>query len=128
MTDRVAYPRHPAHLDVYVEELGPALAVRFLTEFGGAPLYFPEDPKGKSAAEALIGADRLRALGARMPQNRVTIPMPKAWLIRALHAEGKSAPAICRSLKTSIRNVQRTLATHGDLQRSTETRQLQLPF
>ncbi|KHQ53003.1 hypothetical protein [Mameliella alba] len=105
----IRYPRHPAHLDPYIEVLGPELAVSFLVMFGGAPLYFPDDPMGRSSAEHLIGAVRLRELGQRMPSNRVAIPMPKNWLIRALHAEGLSMPQICRTLKTSHSNVKRTL-------------------
>lgn len=105
----VCYPRHPAHLDPYVEVLGPALAVSFLVMFGGSQLYFPNDPGGRSAAEALIGADRLRDLGQRMREPRVEVPIPRSWLIRALHAEGLSVPQICRALKTSGTNVKRII-------------------
>ncbi|WP_176445330.1 hypothetical protein [Maliponia aquimaris] len=42
----MCYPRHPAHLDPFVEELGAALAVRFLIAFAGNTLYFPTDPAG----------------------------------------------------------------------------------
>lgn len=126
MTTPATYPRHPAHLNAYVEELGPAMAVSFLIMFGGSPLYFPNDPKGKSAAEQLIGADRLRALGARMASNRTEIPMPKTWLIRALHAEGLNVGQICRALKTSSTNVKRTLKSHGDTQGDPDPNQLSL--
>lgn len=124
------YPRHPAHLDPYIEVLGPELAVRFLIEFGGTPAYFPDDPKGKSAAEALIGPERLRALGARMPSNWAEIPMPRPWLIRALDAEGKSVAAICRLLHTSSTNVKKQLrlAKKAQLSAGAEPQQLRLPF
>lgn len=105
MSQRAAYPRHPAHLDPFVEELGPELAVRFLIEFGGARLYFPDDPKGKSRAEQLIGADALRRLGQRMSQNRAEIPMARTWLIQALAAEGKGTSEICRLLRVTARTV-----------------------
>jgi hypothetical protein len=120
------YPRHPAHLDPFVEVLGPALAVRFLIEFGGSPIYFPSDPKGKSAAEALIGAAKLRELGQRMPSNRVEIPMPKNWLIQALHAEGLAVGQICRALKTSSTNVKRTLRNVGQTRPPLDPDQLSL--
>lgn len=113
MTDRVAYPRHPASIDAFVDVLGPALTVRFLIEMGGCRLYFPNDPKGKSAAEALIGAEALREIGRRQPTNRRELPLPKPWLIRALHAEGRSPSEICRLLKTSDRNVRETLSKPG---------------
>lgn len=105
MSDRVAYPRHPAHLDAFVEELGPELAVRFLIAFGGARLYFPDDPKGKSRAEALVGADALRRLGARLPQKRAEIPTATTWVIQALAAEGKGTSEICRTLRVTARTV-----------------------
>ena len=103
------YPRHPAHLDAYIEVLGPELAIRFLIEFGGAPMYFPNDPAGRSAAEQMIGAQRLRNLGARMMAQKTEIPMPRNWLIRALHAEGRSVSQISRILKTTSSNVKRSL-------------------
>ncbi len=112
MTDHlpaIVYPRHPAHIAPYVEVLGPALAVRFLIEFGGVPRYFPTEPKGQSELEALIGPDKLKELGQRMPSNRMEIPLPKAWLIRALYAEGESVATICRRLKTTSSNVHRQL-------------------
>lgn len=120
------YPRHPAHLDPYIEVLGHELAISFLIMFGGSPIYFPNDPAGKSAAEQLIGPERLRALGARMPENRVEIPIPKPWLIRALHAEGLSVGQICRALKTSSTNVKRILREAGDLKAPPDPDQLSL--
>ncbi|MBY6117443.1 helix-turn-helix domain-containing protein [Mameliella alba] len=105
MKEPVAYPRHPAHLNVFVEELGPELAVRFLIQFGGARLYFPDDPKGKSQAEALIGANALRRLGQRMLQNRAEIPTGTTWVIQALAAEGKGTSEICRILRVTARTV-----------------------
>ncbi|MBP0483961.1 hypothetical protein J5474_15885 [Sagittula sp. M10.9X] len=110
----MAYPRHPAHLDAYVEVLGYETAISFLVMFGGCQLYFPTDPAGRSAAEALIGADRLKRLGAMMRDPKTEIPMPKTWLIRALRAEGYSVAQICRALKTTTTNVKRTLREAGD--------------
>lgn len=92
-----------------MEVPGPAVAVSFLIMFGGSQLYFPNNPGGRSAAEALIGADRLRALGQRMRDHKAEVPMPRSWLIRALHAEGLNVRQICRTLKTTSRNVQATL-------------------
>jgi hypothetical protein len=110
MTDRVAYPRHPAHLDPYIEVLGHELAVTFLIAMGGCRARFPSDPGGRSYAEALIGPEALRELSRRMPSEIREIPFPRSWLIRALHAEGMTHGQICRALKTSDRNVRETLA------------------
>lgn len=126
MTEPVAYPRHPAHLDPYIEVLGPRMAVSFLVMFGGSSLYFPDDPRGRGAAEQLIGADKLRALGSRMPSNRAEIPMPRSWLIRALHAEGLSIGQICRALKTSSTNVKKTLRKAGEAKPPSDPDQLSL--
>lgn len=95
-TPAIRYPRHPANLDVFVETLGPALTVEFLLKFGGCTLYFPNDPKGKSEAEALIGASRLKALGARLSSNRSRIPTARCWVAHALRAEGRSIAEIAR--------------------------------
>jgi hypothetical protein len=105
VTAPVAYPRHPAHLDPYVAVLGPALTLRFLLEFGGQRLYLPDAPKGKSAAEALIGAERLAALSARLPSQLTDVPIAKVWVIQALTAEGRSVNEIVAQLRTTRRTV-----------------------
>jgi hypothetical protein len=95
-TPAIRYPRHPANLDPYVEILGPALTVQFLLTFGGCTLYFPNDPRGRSEAEALIGPERLRALGQRLPSDRQRIPTSRAWVAHALRAEGRPVSEIAR--------------------------------
>lgn len=115
MTEPVAYPRHPAHLDPYIEVLGPELAVRFLIEFGGARMYFPEDPKGKSRAEAMIGADALRRIGQRLTSNRPDIPIANTWLVQAMTAEGKGTWEICNTLRITIKTVREARKARKDL-------------
>lgn len=106
----IVYPPHPAHIAAYVEVLGPKLALRFFLEFGGTTsLYFPNDPKGKSAAEALIGPERLRALGERMNCQRADIPRPRTWIIHALKAEGCRQAEICRLAGCTSETVRRAL-------------------
>ena len=63
---------------------------------------------------------------ARMRSNLTEIPMPKTWLIRALHAEGLSVGQICRALKTSSTNVKRTLREAGGDKPSADPDQLSL--
>ncbi|MCT4554652.1 MAG: helix-turn-helix domain-containing protein [Pelagimonas sp.] len=111
MTDlpEISYPAHPAHLTPYVEELGAALAVRFLLKFGGPSIYFPNDPKGKSEAEAMVGPERLKALGARMKSNNQRIPTARTWLIHALKAEGCTVYEICRRVHLSDVQVRKNL-------------------
>lgn len=105
----IRYPRHPAHLAPYVEVLGPALAVRFLIQFAGCDLYFPGDPKGKGAAEQLVGPERIKALGARLGNSKTHVPVPRTWLIHALRAEGAGTAEICRTLKITHRTVHNAL-------------------
>ncbi|WP_299370466.1 helix-turn-helix domain-containing protein [uncultured Tateyamaria sp.] len=100
------YPPHPAHIDAFVSALGPALAVEFLIQFAGCSLYFPDDPKGRSEAEALIGRDRLIRLGEMLPNRRHEIPIPRTWLVHALDAEGHTTAEIIRKLRCSRTTVQ----------------------
>lgn len=112
-TPDIKYPRQPAHLDEYVEVLGPALTVQFLTALAGADLYFPDDPKGKSRAERLIGADKLAQLARRLG-NRVEVPIARTWRIHALRAQGVSTTEICRICQCSRRNVEKALKIKPD--------------
>lgn len=110
----IRYPRAPAHVQPYVETPGPALTVKFLLAFGGSPsLYFPADPKGKSAAEGIVGAAQLKALGDRFGQ-RVNVPVPRTWLIHALTVEGKSRAEVCRIVRCSCPTVARALRLPSD--------------
>jgi hypothetical protein len=69
-------PRHTAQVADDVDILGADLAVVFLLRFGGAEMYFPADPKGKSALEDLIGYDRVKALDA-LPRLHRRVPLAK---------------------------------------------------
>ena len=95
-------PTPTAQVAPYFEVLGADLTVQFLLQFGGACLYLPVDPKGKSAVEKLIGADNLRALGnskSRALQYR--FPLAKRWLAQMLHWQGHSASHIARTLRVT---------------------------
>ena len=107
---QTVYPPHPAHLDPYIEVLGARMTVQFLLEFGGTPsLYFPNDPRGKSAIEAMIGPEALRALGQRLPSQRANVPVARTWMIHALTAEGRRRAEVCRLLRCSAETVRRSL-------------------
>jgi hypothetical protein len=104
------WPPHPAHLDPYVEELGHDLAVRFFEELGGVSLYWTQTPKGRSRAEALIGADRLAALSERLEHQRGRVPRPAHWLAHVYRARGYSIAEMCPKLGRTDTAVARLLA------------------
>ena len=102
-------PRPTAQVEPYVEALGAELAVTFLLAYGGAELYLPDDPKGQSSHERLIGYDaakRLSAIAHRLPRR---VPLAKAWLSAMLAWQGNSAAQIARTLRISDVTVRRYL-------------------
>ena len=95
-------PKTTAQVEPYFEVLGADLTAQFLLRFGGAGLYFPSDPKGRSAVEQLIGSDKLQALANstnRAMQKRV--PLANRWLAQMLHWQGLSLSDIARTLRTT---------------------------
>lgn len=110
----IKYPRHPAHVAPFVEILGPAKTVAFLIEFGGTEVYMPDNPGGRGEVEKFIGAEALKALGARMNRPNPRLPMPRTWLVHALKAEGQSVTQICRRLKVTDKTVRRCLLATPD--------------
>lgn len=95
-------PKPTAQVEPFYEVLGPELAVDFLLQFGGAELSLSSDPKGRSAVERLIGADKVKALaesGNRAMQKR--IPLAKRWLAQMLHWQGHSGADIARTLRAT---------------------------
>lgn len=108
-------PKPTAQVQPYSDVLGPDLAVRFLLQFGGAELYLSIDPKGRSAVEALIGADRVKALAAsNYPALQKRIPLAKRWLAAMLHWQGHSTAEIARTLRTTDVTVRGWLKSGAD--------------
>lgn len=103
------YPRPTAQVAPYVEALGFDLAIAFLLRFGGAEMYVADTPRGRSEAEALLGEDACRALGAvahRLPKR---VPLAKTWLALCLQARGLSVAEIARTLRVTDVTVRRML-------------------
>ncbi len=95
-------PRTTAQVAPYVECLGHELAVRFLLDYGGAEIYLAADPKGRSSAEALVGAEAV----ARMADHyqlgqRVRVPLARKWLAQMLHWQGHSTAEVARTIRAS---------------------------
>lgn len=101
--------RPPAHIAPYVEALGRDLAIRFLLEFGGAELYIPAAPKGRSRLVEVIGREGALALAQiahRLPKR---VPTAKPWIALCLRAEGQSVAGIARQLHASDVSVRKWL-------------------
>ena len=59
-------PRPTAQVARYVEVLGVDLAMQFILQFGGAELYLPKEPRGKSEAEKLLESGPINLLERRV--------------------------------------------------------------
>ena len=95
-------PNNRPRLAPCVECLGHELAVRFLLDYGGAEIYLAADPKGRSSAEALVGAEAV----ARMADHyqlgqRVRVPLARKWLAQMLHWQGHSTAEVARTIRAS---------------------------
>lgn len=120
-------PRPPAHIEPYVNALGPELAVRFFLEFGGADLYIPADPKGQGMVTKAIGLEGARALSAIRDRLQARVPTAKPWLARYMaEVEGLSKAEIARKLHTTNVSVARWL--DGSDRPFTDPRQHSLPL
>ena len=103
-----AMPYPTAQVAPYVDALGAELAVTFLLAYGGAELNLSNDPKGRSAYEALLGYDGAKALSVQ-PRLQKRVPLAKRWLAAMLHWQGNSTAAIARQLRASDVSVRRWL-------------------
>lgn len=103
-------PKPTAQVAPYVECLGAELAVTFLLAYGGGEVYLARDPKGRSAVEALVGAEGVRAMSAHHRiGERVRPPLAKAWLAAMLHWQGQSVAQIARTLRVTDHTVRAKL-------------------
>ncbi len=94
-------PKPPAQVEPYVEILGDDLTVEFLLTFGGAELYIPKNPLGRSRLEKLVGKQRMMELYdmAWLMQRRV--PLANRWIAAYLNYKGVSSNEIARKLRVT---------------------------
>ena len=90
----------PANLSDYVDILGIELAVNFFLHFGGAQMYIPANPKGRSEMEAFVGTTSACALGKRLGGIQ-SIPLAKRWSARVMHARDISTAETARRLRVT---------------------------
>ncbi len=99
-------PKPTAQVAPFVECLGPEMTVTFLLAYGGGEVYFARDPRGRSAVEALVGADAVRAMSAHHRiGERVRVPLAKGWLAAMLDWQGYSVAQIARTLRVTDNTV-----------------------
>lgn len=111
------YPRPPAHIQPYVDALGPALAVVFFLEFGGAELNIPAKPKEGSCLVEVLGMEGALALCALAERTLLQrrVPLAKPWIARYCKiVEGLSHAEIARKLHASDVAVRRWVAGLAD--------------
>lgn len=82
------FPKPSAQVETYVAILGTDMTIEFLLQFGGAELYIPELPQGRSRLAALIRIEKTKELAKkdRLLQRRV--PLANAWIAACLYAKG----------------------------------------
>ncbi|MEP2705214.1 MAG: helix-turn-helix transcriptional regulator [Roseibium sp.] len=99
----------PAHIEAYVEILGPDLAVEFFLAFGGTEHYFGPSPT-RSMILQLTGRDRLAMLTERLGGGYVNVPIPKVWIAQQLERQGLNRAQIARKLHVDQSTVRRWFA------------------
>jgi DNA-binding NtrC family response regulator len=113
------FPRPPAQVAPYVDILGQELTLQLLLSFGGAELYIPHSPKGRSRIEALIGRDKVKALAQSDHLLRRRVPLANAWVAACLHFQGMATNEIARKLRVTDVTVRRYLKRY-ETQRATK--------
>jgi hypothetical protein len=103
-------PRPPAHVEPFVRVLGVDDAIRFLLLFGGAELYLPRSPKGRSRLAQIFGVEKAQALAVAAEHLPRRIPLAKPWIARVWSSRGLPVAEIARRMHTSDVTVRRYLA------------------
>lgn len=102
MREMIEYPRPPAHVQPYVDILGPKGAMDFLLTFGGSEVYLTTNPKTRSMLVERIGHLKTVALAEALGSGlKIRVPTAKSWIACCLHAEGLKTAEIARRLHMS---------------------------
>jgi len=105
----MTHPRPPAHVQPYVEALGAELALTFLLHFGGADLYIPANPTGRSELVKVIGEDGALALYRIRDKLQYRVPTAKPWIAQMLKEKGLSKADIARKMHVIVPTVTKWL-------------------
>ena len=99
----------PAHLAVYVSELGVELALTFFLTMGGSQIYLSKRSGDRSLAAQVIGADNVERLAAAVDYGYIKVPLARQWIAQVMHAQGKSDNEIARLIRADVATVRRRL-------------------
>lgn len=101
MADLPPMPPVPANLAPYVRALGAELAVEFLLQFGGAPMYFGRQPTERARAMQVVGEAGIQALEREVGQRAGRVPLAPRWICQYLAATGMPIHEIARRTRIS---------------------------
>lgn len=105
----------PVQIKPFVDVLGVEGTISFLLEFGGAELYLPRNPMGRSRLAKSIGvkkAAELASVSGALPRR---IPTAKPWLACTMKSKGLSVAEIARTLHASDVSVRRWIKAGPDI-------------
>ncbi len=94
-------PTPPAHVAPFVRALGVDTTIEFLLTFGGAELYLPTMPQGRSMLEKKFGRDAALAVSKAAEHLPKRIPTAKPWIAQVLKSKGYAVAEIARKLHAS---------------------------
>ena len=99
----------PAHIQRFVDTLGPEDAIKFLLAFGGGDLYIPLKPQSRSQLVEVLGRHKAEKLGHAMGPASVRVPVAKQFIAKWWRANGVSVIDIARGLHVTDVTVRKWL-------------------
>jgi hypothetical protein len=100
--------------------LGVDGAIDLLLTFGGAEVYWAEDPAGGSAIAQRYGIEAARKLSRAAGGMKQKLPVGKPWIARVWSARGIPVAEIARRLHSTDTSVRAWLAQGVDGRRGAQ--------
>ncbi len=97
----------PPEIAHFVEALGERATLLLLEHHAGTRLYVASGERGVEGLARKIGAEAARALAEMCGNDRIPVPLAKAWRARIYRADGMSHSQIARRLGCTEKQVQR---------------------
>lgn len=109
-------PPTPGNLREFEAVIGLEATLRLVEIYGGTVVYVPGrdlTPEQGLGAELGLTPDACKRLAARMGNDRVRVPLTRAWLAQVYRARGASYNEIARKLRVTDSAVYKILDTGG---------------